>query len=164
MSNKNDDIDIEEDVTVGYDSVTNPVSIPIDRKLWVVKDDVFELEQKYEVKDYLGAGAYGIVCSALNSETKHPVAIKKCKKVLQSRTMAKRMLRELRILRFLDNIHVIKILSIQKPYIRDSFMELYIVFEHMETDLAQIIRSSQVLREEHIEVKEKFYIKLDSLV
>ena len=61
-------------------------------------------------------------------------------------------LRELRILRFLDSSYIIKIQSILKPLNREKFDELYVVFDYMETDMAQIIRSSQVLREEHVQV------------
>lgn len=60
-------------------------------KVWVVKDEVFNLETRFTVKEYLGAGAYGVVCSAYESDPSSLVAIKKCKKVLNSRTMAKRM-------------------------------------------------------------------------
>ena len=61
-------------------------------------------------------------------------------------------LRELRILRFLDSSYVIKIQTILRPLNREKFDELYVVFDYMETDMAQIIRSSQVLREEHVQV------------
>ena len=128
-------------------------------KVWIVKDEIFELEPRYNVKDYLGQGAYGIVCSAIDTSRGGAiVAIKKCKKILVSKTMAKRMLRELRILRFLDDPHIIKIQHILKPRHRDMFSEVYVVFEYMETDLAQIIRSSQVLREEHVQVSCLLYL------
>ena len=65
---------------------------------WQVVDENFELESKYTVVDYLGAGAYGVVCAAYDNNEKRVVAIKKCRKIFQSRTMAKRTLRELRIL------------------------------------------------------------------
>ena len=61
------------------------------RKLWVVRDEVFSLETRFTVKEYLGAGAYGVVCSAYERDPDNLVAIKKCKKVLHSKTMAKRM-------------------------------------------------------------------------
>ena len=122
------------------------------KRLWVIKRETFSLDIRYEAKDYLGAGAYGTVCSAIDKETNCMVAIKKCRKVLQSRTMGKRMLREIRILRLLDHEHVIKIRTILKPSSRESFNNLYIVFEYMESDLAQIIRSSQALNDDHIQV------------
>ena len=68
-------------------------------------------------------------------------------------TAAVYRLRELRILRYLDSTFIIKIQTILKPLNREKFDELYVVFEYMETDLAQIIRSSQIVREEHVQVK-----------
>ena len=73
---------------------------------WQVVDECFELHHRYNIVDYLGAGAYGVVCSAFDKVANRMVAIKKCKKIFQSRTMAKRTLRELRILRLLDHENV----------------------------------------------------------
>jgi len=83
---------------------------------WQVEEECFELESCYKVIDYLGAGAYGVVCAAYDSSKKRVVAIKKCKKIFQSRTMAKRTLRELRILRLLSHENVIIIILVKKIF------------------------------------------------
>ena len=89
--------------------------------------------------------AEGVVCAAQEiSESNSMVAIKKCKKIFQSRTLAKRTLRELRLLRLFEHTNIIKIKSVIKPIDDVTFSEIYVVFEIMETDLAQIIRSPQV--------------------
>lgn len=100
---------------------------------------------------YLGAGAYGVVCAAQDTTENCVVAIKKCKKIFQSRTLAKRTLRELRLLRLLDHENIVKIRSVLKPLDCDTFTEIYMVFEIMETDLAQIIRSPQTLKDQHVQ-------------
>ena len=56
-------------------------------------NESFDLDARFKVTDYLGAGAYGVVCAAEDSRDKCNVAIKKCKKIFQSRTLAKRTLR-----------------------------------------------------------------------
>lgn len=128
-------------------------------KRWIVKEELFQLHPKYKLKQYLGAGAYGIVCSASDaSKGGRLVAIKKCKSVFGSKTMAKRMLRELRILRYLDHPNVIKIIHIEQIYDRSAFNELYFSLECMETDLAQIIRSSQPLNDDHVQVNTVLFI------
>jgi serine/threonine protein kinase len=71
--------------------------------------------------------------------------------VFQSRTLARRTLRELRLLRLLEHPNIVRIKSILLPLEEASFNELYIVFELMETDLAQIIRSPQVLKDQHVQ-------------
>jgi Protein kinase domain len=145
---------------------------------WSVMGEAFDLESRYKVIDYLGikqmsilipdsalgvslmltckigfsgAGAYGVVCAAQDSTENNVVAIKKCKKIFQSRTLAKRTLRELRLLRLFDHENVVKIKCVLKPLDAESFSEIYVVFEIMETDLAQIIRSPQTLKDQHVQ-------------
>eukprot|EP01041_Mallomonas_annulata_P001846 gene1846-3581_t len=118
---------------------------------WQVVDECFELDSRYAIVDYLGAGAYGVVCAAYDNFEKRVVAIKKCRKIFQSRTMAKRTLRELRILRLLNHENIVKIISILRPQNVHTFSEIYVEFELMETDLASIIRSSQPLRDQHVQ-------------
>ncbi len=75
--------------------------------------------------EFLGSGAYGTVCSA-QIEDSSAVAIKKCKKIFQSKTMAKRTLREIRLLRLCDHDNVVKIIKILDPIDHFNFAELYI--------------------------------------
>ena len=118
---------------------------------WKIKNETFSLDKRYSPINYLGSGAYGVVCAAYDHSLQDYVAIKKCKKIFSSRTMAKRTLREMRILRLLDHENVIKIKDIADAVNRKTFSEVYVVFELMETDLAVIIRSSQLLRDQHIQ-------------
>lgn len=119
------------------------------KKAWQVMGETFELETKYKVMDYLGAGAYGMVCAVQNTEDSVVVAIKKCKKVFQSRTLAKRTLREMRLLRQFSHENIVKLKTILMPTDIRFYNDLYLVFEIMDTDLAQIIRSPQPLKEQH---------------
>ena len=41
--------------------------------VWDVNDEYFELPEEYQVLNYLGAGAYGTVCSALDLKTQEKV-------------------------------------------------------------------------------------------
>jgi serine/threonine protein kinase len=101
---------------------------------WHVMGEAFDLPSYYKVIDYLGAGAYGVVCAAEDcSQDNRMYAIKKCKKIFQSRTLAKRTLRELRLLRLFEHENIIKIRSILRPLDRHSFAEIYVIFEIMET-------------------------------
>lgn len=45
--------------------------------VWQVMNEDFDLPMKYEIVDYLGSGAYGVVCAAIDVETKETFAIKK---------------------------------------------------------------------------------------
>jgi mitogen-activated protein kinase 6 len=97
----------------------------------------------------IGKGAYGIVCSSLNSETNEHVAIKKIANAFDNRIDAKRTLREIKLLRHMDHENVVAIRDIIPPPQRESFNDVYIAYELMDTDLHQIIRSNQSLSEEH---------------
>lgn len=118
---------------------------------WQVNDETFDIESRYKIVDYLGSGAYGVVCAAHDGLNNNIVAIKKCKTLFGSKTLAKRTLRELRLLRFLNHENIIKLLTVLTPSDLTNFDEVYAVFEIMETDLAQIIRSPQSLNGDHIQ-------------
>uniref|UniRef100_A0A2N9H0C2 Mitogen-activated protein kinase n=1 Tax=Fagus sylvatica TaxID=28930 RepID=A0A2N9H0C2_FAGSY len=97
----------------------------------------------------VGRGAYGIVCCAKNSKTNEEVAIKKIGNAFDNRIDAKRTLREIKLLCHMDHENVIKIKDIIRPPEREKFNDVYIVYELMDTDLNQIIRSTQALTDDH---------------
>nr|KAJ0226007.1 hypothetical protein LSAT_V11C100030370 [Lactuca sativa] len=126
--------------------------------------NIFEVTAKYKPPIMpIGKGAYGIVCSALNSETNEHVAIKKIANAFDNKIDAKRTLREIKLLRHMDHENVsflsydrmekqhevVAIRDIIPPPERTSFNDVYIAYELMDTDLHQIIRSNQSLSEEH---------------
>ncbi|KAJ9698240.1 hypothetical protein PVL29_007364 [Vitis rotundifolia] len=112
--------------------------------------NLFEITAKYRPPIMpIGRGAYGIVCSVLNSETNEMVAIKKIANAFDNHMDAKRTLREIKLLRHLDHENVIGIRDVVPPPLRREFSDVYIASELMDTDLHQIIRSNQGLSEEH---------------
>ncbi|GMN36163.1 hypothetical protein TIFTF001_005790 [Ficus carica] len=112
--------------------------------------NIFEVTAKYKPPIMpIGKGAYGIVCSALNSETNEHVAIKKIANAFDNKIDAKRTLREIKLLRHMDHENVVAIRDIIPPPQREIFNDVYIAYELMDTDLHQIIRSNQALSEEH---------------
>ncbi|KAK8581501.1 hypothetical protein V6N12_071722 [Hibiscus sabdariffa] len=112
--------------------------------------NLFEITSKYRPPIIpIGRGAYGIVCSVLNSETNEMVAVKKIANAFDNHMDAKRTLREIQLLRHLDHENVIAIRDVIPPPLRRDFADVYIALELMDTDLHQIIRSNQSLSEEH---------------
>ncbi|KAL8191664.1 hypothetical protein R6Q57_028395 [Mikania cordata] len=110
----------------------------------------------FEVSSYyvppiqpIGRGAYGIVCCAKNSDTKEDVAIKKIGNAFDNNIDAKRTLREIKLLCHMDHENIVKIKDIIRPPNKTKFNDVYIVYELLDTDLHQIIRSSQVLTDDH---------------
>uniref|UniRef100_A0A6N2K9B2 mitogen-activated protein kinase n=1 Tax=Salix viminalis TaxID=40686 RepID=A0A6N2K9B2_SALVM len=104
--------------------------------------NIFEVTAKYKPPIMpIGKGAYGI--------TSEHVAIKKIANAFDNKIDAKRTLREIKLLRHMDHENVVAIRDIIPPSQRMSFNDVYIAYELMDTDLHQIIRSNQVLSEEH---------------
>ncbi|CAI0417125.1 unnamed protein product [Linum tenue] len=87
--------------------------------------------------------------AAVNSETQEEVAIKKIGNAFDNRIDAKRTLREIKLLRHMDHDNVIAIRDIIRPPKKEAFNDVYIVYELMDTDLHQIIRSGQALTDDH---------------
>ncbi|KAK4408892.1 Mitogen-activated protein kinaseNTF6, partial [Sesamum angolense] len=90
-----------------------------------------------------------ILSSATNAETKEEVAIKRIANAFDNRIDAKRTLREIKLLTHMDHENVIKIKDIIRPPDKENFNDVYIAYELMDTDLHQIICSSQELTEDH---------------
>ncbi|OMO91395.1 hypothetical protein COLO4_18391 [Corchorus olitorius] len=111
---------------------------------------IFEVSSKYVPPiQPVGRGAYGIVCCARNSETKEEVAIKKIGNAFDNRIDAKRTLREIKLLCHMDHDNIVKIKDIILPPEKEIFNDVYIAYELMDTDLHQIIRSTQPLADDH---------------
>ena len=103
-------------------------------------------------------GSYGFVVSAVDSVTNSKVAIKKVTNTFEDVVDAKRILRELKLLRHLrghENVISISDIMIdgdgRSP---DNFQDIYIVTNLMESDLDRIIRSKQPLSDKHL----KFFL------
>ncbi|XAR55087.1 Mitogen-activated protein kinase [Bertholletia excelsa] len=123
-----------------------------------VYGNYFEVSNKYVPPlRPIGRGAYGMVCAAVNSDTHEEVAIKKIGNAFDNRTDAKRTLREIKLLLHMDHENVIAIKDIIRPPKKESFSDVYIVYELMDTDLHHIIRSDQPLNDDHCQVSENSY-------
>jgi len=121
----------------------------------VIASTTFEVDDKYDVIDVIGQGAYGIVVAAkdktANKKEKSYVAIKKVEKAFEHKIFTKRTLRELKIMRLLRHENVIGIRTLLLPRSREEFDDLYVCTPLLETDLASIIKSPQALSDEHVQ-------------
>ena len=112
---------------------------------------VVRVEPRYLPIEVVGAGAYGIVCSAHDLKRGGLCAIKKVENVFEHRGIAKRTLRELILLRHLGNHeNILELRRVMRPACRES-KNIYIVTDLFETDLASVIRSEQQLTDDHVQ-------------
>ncbi|KAJ0245652.1 Protein kinase domain-containing protein [Hirschfeldia incana] len=113
---------------------------------------IFELTAKYKLPIMpIGRGAYGFICSAMNSETNEKVAIKKIAHAVENKIKAKRTLREIKLLRYFEHENIIGIKDVIMPPQRDAFQDVYIANELMDDDLHNIITSNKELEPIHYE-------------
>jgi len=121
----------------------------LDTNCYLVQGTKFEVDKRYQIIEPISYGAYGIVCSADDTETIQQVAVKKIEGVFEHITITKRTLRELRILRHLVHENLMEVKNIFITGSRGDFEEIYVVSELMETDMASTLRSTQPLTDDH---------------
>jgi len=117
----------------------------------------WEVPERYINLSPVGSGAYGQVCSAMDSQTVLAdgsylkVAIKKIARPFQSAVHAKRTYRELRMLKHMNHDNIIGLLDCFTPVTSlDEFTDVYMVTHLMGADLNNIIRT-QTLSDEHVQ-------------
>ncbi|XP_026272791.1 mitogen-activated protein kinase p38b isoform X1 [Frankliniella occidentalis] len=111
----------------------------------------WEVPERYQMLTPVGSGAYGQVCSAVDSVLGCKVAIKKLARPFQSAVHAKRTYRELRMLKHMNHENVIGLLDVFHPSTTlTDFNQVYLVTHLMGADLNNIVRT-QKLTDEHVQ-------------
>jgi len=111
----------------------------------------FTIDTRYSMIRVVGSGAYGVVISASDATTDKNVAIKMVPRAFNDEIDAKRILREIKLLKHFRHENVVRIVDMMPPtaaYLED-FHDVYIVADLMETDLHRIIYSKQKLSLDH---------------
>jgi len=111
----------------------------------------FEMSTKYELIKAIGHGAYGVVVSAIDHSSDSKVAIKKIPDTFEDLVDAKRIVREIHLLRSFNHDNVIRVVDLFTPQPYDDFNDVYIVSDLLDTDLHRVIYSHQPLTSEHIQ-------------
>lgn len=113
----------------------------------------WEVGTRYTMVRVLGHGSYGEVAEAIDNEDGgRKVAIKRILNIFDQDVDAKRIYREMYILRYFRHKEVIRLLDVVSPKDYDSFKDLYLVFEYVDTDLYKLILSPQYLTNAHIQM------------
>ncbi|XP_033261270.1 mitogen-activated protein kinase 12 isoform X5 [Orcinus orca] len=110
-----------------------------------VTKTAWEVRAVYQDLQPVGSGAYGAVCSAVDSRTGAKVAIKKLYRPFQSELFAKRAYRELRLLKHMRHENVIGLLDVFTPNeTLDDFTDFYLVMPFMGTDLGKLMEHEKL--------------------
>mmetsp|Transcript_13595 Transcript_13595/g.19199 ORF Transcript_13595/g.19199 Transcript_13595/m.19199 type:complete len:629 (-) Transcript_13595:119-2005(-) len=122
-------------------------------RLAIEKEELskWDVTPRYTLKRKLGHGSYGEVAEGSdNFNGGKKVAIKKITNVFDQELDAKRIYREMFILRTLGHTEIIRLLDVVAPKDYQTFEDLYLVFEYIDTDLYKLILSPQYLSDAHI--------------
>lgn len=104
----------------------------------------------YELLKPIGCGAYGAVYLARDPRTGTKVAVKHIINAFTSITDARRIFREIKVMKHFTHPNIVRLLHVVRPANTRSFEHIYLVSELMETDLHRVVHSRQDLTSDHI--------------
>ncbi|XP_030760187.1 mitogen-activated protein kinase 15 [Sitophilus oryzae] len=115
------------------------------------KDKMSEIDdhiaKRFDIQKRLGKGAYGIVWKAIDRKSKDVVAVKKIFDAFRNQTDAQRTFREIMFLQsFKNHPNIVKLHSIHRA---SNNKDIYLGFEYMETDLHNVIKRGNILKDIH---------------
>lgn len=122
------------------------------RSIADLQAEINELEPRYELERVIGNGSYGIVMRGRDKADNNAlVAIKRInKEIFDELILAKRILREIKLLAHFNDQNIIGLRNILTPKTPD-FQSFFIVMDIMDTDLRAVLRSGQKLSDAHIQ-------------
>ncbi|AAZ11981.1 mitogen-activated protein kinase 5 [Trypanosoma equiperdum] len=139
-------------VTANGSSNNNNVHLLTTERGWRtyrVREQTFEVENRYTLTSVVGYGAYGVVCSAFDNTNFRDVAIKRVGHVFEDLIDGRRIWREIVIHRLLREHRCRNILNLTRilpPRQRiSSFRDLYIVTDLYDTDLHSAIHATKTV-------------------
>lgn len=98
----------------------------------------------------LGKGAYGKVMQVVHLPSKKNYAMKRFEQVFSNDLRAKRLIRELSILKSVKHPCVNKLKCVIKPENLATFDDVYLVIDQCDMDLKKLLKSSKYLSEEQV--------------
>lgn len=101
---------------------------------------------KYNIEKQIGAGSYGAVVKARHAVTGKLVAIKRIVRIFSDLVDAKRILREIALLKRLNHPNIVTLIEVIVPDNElDNFDELFLVLEKAPLDLKKLLYSRTYL-------------------
>jgi mitogen-activated protein kinase 15 len=96
--------------------------------------------QRYEIIQKVGKGAYGVVWKAMDKVTHQVVALKKIFGAFRNATDSQRTFREIMFLKQMQgHAHIVEL---QAVYRASNNLDIYVVFELLESDVHSVIRAN----------------------
>jgi mitogen-activated protein kinase 1/3 len=142
-----------DDAAAASSATNKPKFLPATREgfqCFMTSNTRFEVPQYFEYVKTIGSGAYGVVISAKDTRSDKTFAIKNIQRAFDDLTDAKRIVREIKLMRHLNHKYILGVSDILEPISLAKFEDVYIVSDLMATDLHRVIYSRHALSDEHI--------------
>lgn len=142
-----------DEAAAAANAANKPKYLPATREgiqCFMTSNTRFEIPNYFEYEKTIGSGAYGVVISAKDTRGSSTVAIKNIQRAFDDLTDAKRIVREIKLMRHLNHKYVLGVDDILEPVSLAKFEDVYIVSALMATDLHRVIYSRHALSDEHI--------------
>lgn len=130
------------------------VEVPYKSHTFPAGKHTFTVDTRYSFIRVIGSGAYGVVISAKDSKVEaDDVAIKMVPRAFHDEIDAKRILREIKLLKHFKHENIVGIIDMMPPSVNyvEDFNDVYMVTDLMETDLHRIVYSKQKLSMDHVQ-------------
>ena len=116
----------------------------------VIDSHEFILQEYYHLQRKVGKGAYGVVCQAVDLRNSRAVAIKKTQNPFLDLGLARRSIREIKLLSKFNHENIVKVLDIGRPASPHNAEHIVSVLEFMPSDLHKTIAGGNVLSIHHV--------------
>ena len=110
----------------------------------------YQIEERYTPIKKIGHGSYGTVIAAHDKKRNISVAIKKIPNAFEDLVDARRVVREICVLRSLKHPNITSIVDLPTPPPPELFKDIYIVLDLVHTDLFRVIYERKKLSNSHI--------------
>lgn len=145
---------MSEDLLTGQTKVVERVEAPYKSHSFQAGKHTFTVDTRYTFVRVIGSGAYGVVISAKDEQSPGTdVAIKMVPRAFNDEIDAKRILREIKLLKHFRHENIVSLMDMMPPEVKrvEDFHDVYMVTDLMETDLHRIIYSKQKLSLDHVQ-------------
>lgn len=105
----------------------------------------FKLPKEFKKTKKLGAGAYGKVMQVIHLPTQKKYACKRFEEIFTRELRARRLLRELVILKSVQHPCLNKLKWVIQPEDYNSFNDAYLILDPCDMDIKKLLKSSKHL-------------------
>lgn len=110
-----------------------------------IKNSLWRVPDRYTNLKLIGNGAFSLVCSAYDEDLKTDVVIKKIARPFSSEKAAKRVYREIKLLKHINHYNIISLYNVYgNSCSLEHLNDVYLVTNRMQGDLSNYLKTSKL--------------------